>query len=123
MPIIETTKILCITCPKGCTLEVSKQGETVVEIKPGCKRGHEYARRELVDPRRMVASTVRVRGGVHPLLPVYTSEPFQKGKIQELMALLRQVEIAAPVQMDSIVLANALDSGIDIVASRDMPAA
>lgn len=122
MPIIETTKILCITCPKGCTLEVSKQGETVVEIKPGCKRGHEYARRELVDPRRMVASTVRVRGGVHPLLPVYTSEPFQKGKIQELMALLRQVEIAAPVQMDSIVLANALDSGIDIVASRDMPA-
>ena len=122
MPIINTTKILCITCPKGCTLEVNREGETVVEIKPGCKRGHEYARRELVDPRRMVATTVRVRGGVHPLLPVYTSEPFQNGKIRELMALLRQVEIDAPVQMDTVVLANALDSGIDIIASRDMPA-
>ena len=122
MPIISTTKILCITCPKGCTLEVNREGETVVEIKPGCKRGHEYARRELVDPRRMVATTVRVRGGVHPLLPVYTSEPFQKGKIKELMAVLRQVEIDAPVQMDTIILANVLDSGIDIIASRDMPA-
>lgn len=122
MPIIDTTKILCITCPKGCTLEVSKQGDTIVEIKPGCKRGHEYARREMVDPRRMVATTVRVRGGVHALLPVYTSEPFQKGKIRELMALLRHVEIDAPVRMDAVILANALDSGVDIIASRDMPA-
>ena len=122
MPIIDTTKILCITCPKGCTLEVSKQGDTIVEIKPGCKRGHEYARREMVDPRRMVATTVCVRGGVHPLLPVYTSEPFQKGKIRELMALLRHVEIDAPVRMDAVILANALDSGVAIIASRDMPA-
>jgi len=76
----------------------------------------------MVDPRRMVATTVRVRGGVHPLLPVYTSEPFQKGKIRELMTLLRQVEIDAPVRMDTVVLANALESGIDIIASRDMPA-
>ena len=46
----EKIKILCITCPKGCTLEVTHEGETVVEVKPGCKRGHEYANRELVDP-------------------------------------------------------------------------
>lgn len=123
MPIIEKTKILCITCPKGCTLEVSRAGETVLEIKPGCKRGHEYARREMVDPRRMVATTVRVRNGVHALLPVYTSEPFQKGRISELMAALRQMEVTAPVRMDAVILANALDSGIDILASRDMPEA
>ena len=123
MPIIDKTKILCITCPKGCTLEVSRTGETILEIKPGCKRGHEYARREMVDPRRMVATTVRVRNGAHALLPVYTSEPFQKGRISELMAALRQIEVAAPVQMDTVILANALDSGIDILASRDMPEA
>lgn len=116
-----TTKIICITCPKGCTLDVTHDGETVVKIKPGCKRGHEYAKRELVDPRRMVATTVRVHGGIHPLLPVTTSEPFPKPRILDLMAALRQVDLRAPVKVDQVVLANALDTGIDIIASRDMP--
>lgn len=117
----EKTKILCVTCPKGCTLEVTREGQTVIEIKPGCKRGHEYANRELVDPRRMVASTVKVRQGIHPLLPVYTSAPFPKAKIRELMAELRQIEVSAPVTMGAIMIENILDTGIDILASRDMP--
>ena len=69
-----TMKILCVTCPKGCSLEVTREGETVIEVKPGCKRGHEYVARELTDPRRMVATTVKVKHGNHPLLPVYTRQ-------------------------------------------------
>ncbi len=118
---LEKTKILCITCPKGCTLEVTREGQTVVEIKPGCKRGHEYANRELVDPRRMVASTVKVRQGIHPLLPVYTSAPFPKGQIGDLLAELRQVEVSAPVTMGAVVIEDALGTGVNILASRDMP--
>ncbi len=117
----EKTKILCITCPKGCTLEVTREGQTVVEIKPGCKRGHEYANRELVDPRRMVASTVQVRQGIHPLLPVYTSAPFPKGQISALLAELRQVEVSAPITMGAVVIEDALGTGVNILASRDMP--
>ncbi len=117
----EKTKILCITCPKGCTLEVTREGQTVVEIKPGCKRGHEYANRELVDPRRMVASTVQVRQGIHPLLPVYTSAPFPKGQISALLAELRQLEVSAPVTMGAVVIEDALGTGVNILASRDMP--
>ena len=119
---LETKKILCITCPKGCSLEITRDGETIVEIKSGCKRGHEYAEREMTDPRRMVATTVRVRNGAHPLLPVYTAAPFPKGQIQTLMEALRGVEISAPVRMGTVVLENALGSGIDILASRDMRA-
>lgn len=119
---LETKKILCITCPKGCTLEITRDGETIVEIKSGCKRGHEYAEREMTDPRRMVATTVRVRNGTHPLLPVYTAAPFPKGQIQNLMETLRGVEISAPIRMGAVILENALGSGIDILASRDMQA-
>lgn len=116
-----TTKIICITCPKGCTLDVTREGQTVLKVTSGCKRGHEYAQRELVDPRRMVATTVRVQGGIHPLLPVTTSAPFPKPRILELMAALRQVELNAPIRMGAPVLRNALNTGIDIIASRDMP--
>lgn len=118
---VDKKKILCITCPKGCTLEVSHEGKTVIEVKPGCKRGHQYAERELVDPRRMVATSVRVRQGIHPLLPVYTSAPFPKGRIQELREALRLVEVQAPVKMGAVVVSDLLGTGVDVIASRDMP--
>ncbi len=119
----ELTKIICITCPKGCSLDVTRDGTTVLKVeKGGCKRGAEYAQRELIDPRRMVASTVRVRGGLHPLVPVFTQTPFPKPRIRELLAELRKVELAAPVQGGSVVLADVLGTGINIIASRDMPA-
>ncbi|RPJ42241.1 MAG: DUF1667 domain-containing protein [Chloroflexi bacterium] len=116
-----TTKIICITCPKGCTLDVTHDGQTVLRVKPGCKRGHDYVKRELVDPRRMVATTVRVQGGIHPLLPVATAAPFPKPRIIELMHALRWIELQAPVIMGQPILRDALGTGIDILASRDMP--
>jgi CxxC motif-containing protein len=118
---METTeKIICITCPKGCTLDVTHEGKTVISVRPGCKRGREYVQRELTDPRRMVATTVRIAGSQHPLLPVATAAPFPKPRIHELMDALRQVAVRAPVQVGQVVLADALGTGIDIIASRSM---
>jgi CxxC motif-containing protein len=116
----EETKVICITCPKGCALDVTKEGETILKIEQGCKRGHDYVRAEMVDPRRMVATTVQVQGGIHPLLPVYTAAAFPKGRIQDLLSELRKISLNAPVQMGDVVLANALGTGIDIVASRNV---
>jgi len=117
----EISEIICVTCPKGCTLRVKHEGKQVLEVLDGCKRGEEYAICELQDPRRMVASTVRVEGGLHPLVPVYTRKAFPKHMIPELARSLRSVEVTAPVKINQVVLANALGTGIDVVASRDMP--
>jgi CxxC motif-containing protein len=117
----EISEIICVTCPKGCTLRVKHEGKEVLEVLDGCKRGEEYAICELQDPRRMVASTVRVEGGLHPLVPVYTRKAFPKHLIPELARSLREVQVAAPVKINQVVLADALGTGIDVVASRDMP--
>lgn len=115
---IQFEKVICVTCPKGCTLEVTRDGNTVVSVVNGCKRGHEYAQQELTDPRRMVATSVRVSGGLHPLLPVYTSAPFPKPSISKLLAILREIEVQAPVGLDDVVLENVLNTGINVQASR-----
>ncbi|NCO61193.1 DUF1667 domain-containing protein [bacterium] len=88
-----------------------------------CKRGLKFAEGELTDPRRMVATTVRVRGGIHPLVPVYTEKPFPKARIFELLREIRLLEIEAPVTMNQVAMKNALGEGIDVIASRDMPEA
>ncbi|MGI6740728.1 MAG: DUF1667 domain-containing protein [Brevefilum sp.] len=119
---LETSEIICVACPKGCTLQVKHTGKDVIEvIGAGCNRGKDYAICELQDPRRMVASTVRVKGGLHPLVPVYTSTGFPKPLIPNLAKKLREIEIQAPVKINQVVLKDALGTGIDVIASRDMP--
>lgn len=106
----------------GCRLDVTVEEGQVVSVEgQGCKRGLNYAQDEITDPRRMITTTVRVRNGLHPLLPVYTERPFPKHQIFLLLKELRHVTVAAPVHAGQVILANALGTGIDVLASRDMP--
>jgi CxxC motif-containing protein len=120
----ETTELICVTCPVGCKLEVASDGDTIVEIAGNiCKRGEAYAEAELFDPRRMLATTVQVAGGVHPLVPVYTAAPIPKPLIFDLLVELRQIELRAPVRAGQVVLEDALGAGVTVLTSRDLPAA
>lgn len=115
----ETTEMICISCPVGCTMQVSHDGTELIEVEGNtCKRGIEYARAELSDPRRMVTSTVKVRGASHTLLPVYTAAPIPKPLIFQLLAELRTVEVQAPVEPGQVILENVLGTGTSILASR-----
>ncbi len=88
-----------------------------------CRRGVSYAEAELRDPRRMVASTVRVRNGVRPVLPVTLSAPIQKPLIRQLLHEISSLSVEAPIKMGDVIIKNVLNSGVDVVASRDLKAA
>lgn len=117
------THYLCIGCPLGCRLEVEENVEhDIVEVRGfSCKKGKQFAEQEHTDPRRMVTTTVGVEGGIWARLPVRTREAIPKGRVLELCEALRGVKLKAPVQMGEVVLPDALGTGIDVVASRDMP--
>jgi len=119
---MEDIKLICVSCPKGCTLTVTTDGDTIVEVRDAsCKRGEAYAHQEITDPRRMVATTVKVNHGTHPLVPVYTAAPVPKPLIFDILAEIRKTELQAPVKTEQIVIENVLDTGINVIASRDMP--
>lgn len=119
----EQETLLCVSCPKGCVLHVDKEDGEITHVDAGCKRGVVYAKQELTDPRRMVASTVRVHNGLLPVLPVYTAAPFPKDKIFELLAIIRKKEVTAPIKKGDILIKNPLGYDINVIASRDMPVA
>nr|MBC7244515.1 DUF1667 domain-containing protein [Chloroflexota bacterium] len=106
----------------GCRLDVTVEEGKVVSVEgQACKRGLTYAQDEITDPRRTVTTTVRVVNGLHPLLPVYTERPFPKNQIFPLLEELQQVTVAAPVRAGQVIQPNALGTGINVLASRDMP--
>ena len=121
---VEKRKLICVSCPVGCELTVTLDEDEIVEVEGNtCKLGLDYAEQEIFDPRRMVASTVKVKNGYHPLVPVYTEKPVPKPKIFDVLAALREVEIEAPVKINDVVIENVVGTGINVIASRDLPKA
>ncbi|MFZ3070294.1 MAG: DUF1667 domain-containing protein [Anaerolineaceae bacterium] len=118
----EEVNFICTACPQGCALTVlMEEGEIISVTGNTCKKGLDYAKAEMTDPRRMVASTVKIKNGFHPLLPVYTERPVPKPMIPQVLAEIRKVELVAPVKMKSVVIENVLGTGINVIASRSMP--
>ncbi len=113
---------LCIGCPLGCRLEVEDDTDVgIVEVRGfGCKRGDTYGREEHTDPRRVMATTVAVRDGVWARVPVRTSGSVPKAMVRDVARAVRGVELQAPVKIGTVVLANVLGTGVDIVTTRDM---
>ncbi len=118
----DRSEYLCIGCPLGCRLEVEEDATGGVEVRGNsCKRGLEFAHQEHSDPRRMVATTVRIEGGRWARLPVRTREAVPKAEVLALCRALHALTLTAPVALGAVVLADALGTGVDVVASRDMP--
>lgn len=118
----EVTHYLCIGCPLGCRLEVEEGEGDAVEVRGFlCRKGKDFAVQEHKDPRRMVATTVRVDGGIWPRLPVRTKEPIPKAQVMALCRTLHGLWLEAPVNIGDVVLNNALDTGVDVIATRDLP--
>ena len=101
----------------GCRMRAkTENGEVVCVTGFACKRGDAYAREELIAPRRMVTALVRVKGRQEPL-PVKSERPLPKELVFEALAALRAIEVELPVEAGGVVLANALGTGVDFIAT------
>lgn len=110
----------CVSCPLGCSLKVEYEGDRVISVQGNeCKRGIKYAQTEISNPTRMLTSTVKVRGGVRPLVPVKSETPLPKNRVLECMDIINDVVLDAPVKLGDVVISDILDTGIDVIATND----
>lgn len=117
------TKIMnCIMCPIGCemTVTLDDNGKFVSVTGNTCPRGAKYAESEISSPKRMFTGTVRIEGGILPLLPVVTSDVIPKDKIMECASMLRNVEVEAPIHTGQVIVSDLFGTGVNLIASREM---
>lgn len=118
---MEKKNLTCINCPLGCALTVEMEDDQVLSVSGNtCNRGESYARKEMTDPTRIVTSTVKVTGGKSDMVSVKTKEDIPKGKIFECIRELKNVTVEAPVGIGDVILANIADTGVDIVATKNV---
>ena len=111
------TNLICIVCPRGCHLSVD---ENLNVTGNGCKRGVDYAKRELTAPTRMVTSTVKILGSKEVRLPVVTKDPIPKEKIFDVMKEINKAVAKCPVNIHDVIIPNVLDLGVDIIATKSI---
>lgn len=106
----------CIICPRGCSLvaEIGDSGVTVTGN--ACRKGEQYAINECTNPVRTVTATVRVSNRPDTMVSVKTAVPVPKDKMLEVMALLRNTQLEAPVAIGDVVLSDVF--GTDIVVTK-----
>ena len=51
-------ELTCINCPLGRTINILKEGDRILVEGNSCPRGEKYARDELLQPKRMLTSTI-----------------------------------------------------------------
>ena len=119
--LVDMKYITCIGCPKGCQIKVYKNenGDIVAEDY-FCKRGEEYAIQEYIDPKRILTTTMKVKNGILPLIPVRSNIPVPKDRLIDCMKVIAMIETGIPIKMGDILIPNILDINVDIIASRDL---
>ena len=114
-------EIICISCPLGCPLTINHNQTSIQEIDGNrCSIGLQHAEKELFNPERTLTTTVKVRNGHLPLVSVRTNKPLPKSRIFDTMNLLAKVEVEAPVKIGDEIVQNLFDTGVNIVATKNV---
>jgi CxxC motif-containing protein len=118
---MEKRELICIGCPLGCMLYVEHEnGEISLITGHTCPRGEEYARKEVINPTRILTSTVKVSNGIWPMVSVKTDRDIPKYKIMECIIALKGITILAPVSIGDVILNNVADTGCNIIATKNV---
>ena len=120
---MEKRQLTCIGCPLGCNITVEMDhGEIKSLTGNTCKRGDEYARKEVTHPTRIVTSTIRVTNGEIPMVSCKTATDIPKEKIMDIMKCINEAAAAAPVHIGDVLVENAAGTGVNVIATKDIKA-
>ncbi len=111
-------KLTCILCPRGCTLDVSVDGNNVFVTGNACPRGRYYGEEEVISPKRTVTSVIRVSNREDTMVSVKTDKPVSKVDIFAVMKAIRGAAATAPIKVGDVILADVCGSAI--IATKDI---
>ena len=119
---MKSREVVCVLCPLGCKIriELDEEGNILSVSGNRCPRGKKYAEDEIKDPKRVVTTSVKVLNGKLPLASVKTDGPIPKKYIFELMKILKDVKVKAPVSIGDVVVRNIFKTNVNVVITRSV---
>ena len=107
---------ICIVCPKGCHIHVD--GDNITGNN--CPRGKAYVIQELTNPTRMITSAFKVSNRDSLVCPCKTSSAISKELMFKVMEEINKLRVDAPISYHQVLIKNIFDTGIDIIATKEI---
>ena len=112
--------LICIVCPIGCRLVIAGTADDLKISGNRCKKGIDYAHEEITNPMRMICTTVKIKGGIHGVIPVKTDKAIPEKYKLEVVKAINNIELTSPVKMGETIISDLFGTGVNVVAERDM---
>lgn len=117
----EKRHFVCVICPIGCEIDVVHDGSKIISMEGNkCEKSEEFVSQELIEPIRILTTTVRIQGSNWPVIPVRTDKPVPKRLFPHIMRQLRRIKLQAPVNMLDVVVKDIDGMGANLIATRTM---
>jgi CxxC motif-containing protein len=117
----EKKHFVCVVCPIGCEIDVVHDGSKIISMAGNkCEKSEEFVIQELIEPMRILTTTVRIEESRWPVIPVRTDKSVPKRLFPRIMRQLRRVKLQAPVNMLDVVVRDVLHTGANIISTRTM---
>ncbi|RKX93907.1 MAG: molybdopterin oxidoreductase [Spirochaetes bacterium] len=119
-------ELICISCPIGCrlTIEYNEDKRDYDSIKVSgnlCPKGEIYGKEEILAPKRVVTATASIESRIQKRLPIKTIEAIDKDLIFDLLKEIYSLKLKPPVKIGDTIIKNFKKSGVDIVATANLP--
>ena len=111
------SELVCIVCPKGCTMKIEEKDGEISVTGNSCKRGASFAVSEMTEPKRTVCTTVRTVFKDAPVIPVRVSAEIPKDRIFDVMREINAVTLSSPVGRNDVIIKNVLGLDADVIAT------
>ena len=119
---VEKRHFVCVVCPIGCEIDVVHDGSKIISMEGNkCEKSEEFVAQELIEPMRILTTTVRIQGSRWPVVPVRTDKAVPKRLFPRIMRQLRRIKLQAPVNILDLVVKDVLHTGANIISTRTMP--
>ena len=123
-----TKELICIACPRGCTLTVTIDDATnIIEVSGNsCPKGISYGKQEVLCPMRTLTTTVACRSAQHNgettgfsapefiRLPVKTGCEIPLEEMTSMIEKIRSITAAAPVRYGDCLAQLTAENGMKI---------
>ncbi len=114
---MEIKKLICVECPMGCNVEVTLDGESIVDITGfTCVRGKNYASSEVVNPLRVITTTIKTLDG--KVVPVKTDMPVPKKDMAKIIEQIKAVKVDGTIKVGQILKEN-ICKGANLIATKN----
>jgi CxxC motif-containing protein len=108
----------CQVCPVGCTLSISHKNDELTVEGNKCSRGLEYAKSVYETSPQILFGRCLLSNASMGRLPVKTSEAVPSNLKNEVMEIIRNTSVKAPIIKGQVIIKNILDLNIDVISMR-----